>query len=92
VYVIVSKDAEPSESESAAEEGAEKAAEASLIVKRRFVKTGTERGDLVALTDGLKAGERIATSGLLKLRNDAAVIINNKVQPPAEAAPRPDNS
>lgn len=95
VYVIVSKESEPDASVEA-EEGAdavvEKDAEESLIVKRRFVKTGTERGDLVAVIEGLKAGERVATSGLLKLRNDAAVIINNKVQPSAEANPRPDNS
>lgn len=88
VYVIVSKEAEQGDADVAAEESAEE----SLIVKRRFVKTGTERGDLVAVIEGLKAGERIATSGLLKLRNDAAVIINNKVQPSAETDPRPDNS
>lgn len=92
VYVIVRKDAEQDDSDVAAEEGAEQPTEESLIVKRRFVKTGTERGDLVAVIEGLKAGERVATSGLLKLRNDAAVIINNKVQPPAETDPRPDNS
>lgn len=92
VYVIVRKDAEQDDSDVAAEEGAEQPTEESLIVKRRFVKTGTERGDLVAVIEGLKAGERVATSGLLKLRNDATVIINNKVQPPAETDPRPDNS
>jgi membrane fusion protein, multidrug efflux system len=63
-----------------------------LIVKRRFVRTGTERGDLVAVIDGLEAGEKVATSGLLKLRNDASVIINNEVEPSAEANPRPNNS
>jgi membrane fusion protein, multidrug efflux system len=63
-----------------------------LIVKRRFVRTGTERGDLVAVIDGLEAGEKVATSGLLKLRNDAGVIINNEVEPSAEANPRPNNS
>lgn len=62
-----------------------------LIVKQRFVKTGTTRGDLIAITEGLKAGERVATTGLLKLRNDAEVVINNKVQPSANAAPAPEN-
>ncbi|RYZ70160.1 MAG: efflux transporter periplasmic adaptor subunit, partial [Lysobacteraceae bacterium] len=41
--------------------------------------------------DGLKPGERIVTSGLLKLRNDAEVTINNKVQPSANASPTPEN-
>ena len=87
VYVITEKQSE-------AVEGEEDAApaEPTLIVKRRFVTTGSERGDLVAVTEGLQAGERVATSGLLKLRNDATVIINNKVEPSSEIDPRPDNS
>lgn len=63
-----------------------------LVVRQRFVKTGATRGDLVAVIEGLKPGERVVTSGLLKLRNDAEVTINNKVQPAAEAAPKPGNS
>lgn len=63
-----------------------------LVVRQRFVKTGTTRGDLISVTEGLKPGERVVTSGLLKLRNDAEVTINNKVQPAADAAPRPGNS
>ncbi len=62
-----------------------------LIVRQRFVKTGATRGDLIAVTDGLKAGEQVATSGLLKLRNDAEVTINNKVQPSADARPKTEN-
>jgi membrane fusion protein (multidrug efflux system) len=62
-----------------------------LVVKQRFIKTGATRGDLIAVTEGLKPGERIATSGLLKLRNDAEVTVNNKVQPTANAAPTPEN-
>ena len=63
-----------------------------LVVQQRFIKTGATRGDLVAVTEGLKPGERVVTSGLLKLRNDAVVTINNKVQPSADSAPKPDNS
>ena len=63
-----------------------------LVVQQRFVTTGATRGDLVAITEGLKPGERVVTSGLLKLRNDATVTINNTVQPTAESAPKPDNS
>ena len=57
-------------------------------MRQRFIKTGATRGDLIAVTDGLKPGEQIATSGLLKLRNDAEVTINNKVQPTAQARPK----
>jgi membrane fusion protein (multidrug efflux system) len=62
-----------------------------LIVRQRFVTTETARGDLIAVTDGLKPGEQVVTSGLLKLRNDAEVTINNKVQPSADARPQPQN-
>ena len=60
-------------------------------MQQRFVTTGATRGDLIAVTKGLKPGEQVVTSGLLKLRNDAEVTINNKVQPAAEARPKPEN-
>ncbi|MEN5187983.1 efflux RND transporter periplasmic adaptor subunit [Luteimonas sp. TWI596] len=63
----------------------------TLTVRQRFITTGPTRGDLIAVTDGLKPGERVATSGLLKLRNDAVVTINNRVQPSADDAPTPEN-
>ena len=65
---------------------------AKLTVKKRFVKLGPVRGDLIAITEGLKAGEKVATSGLLKLRNDAPVFEENDVQPDADPNPTPANS
>ena len=62
-----------------------------FVVTQRFVKTGATRGDLIAVTDGLKPGEQVVTSGLLKLRNDAEVTINNAVQPSADARPSVEN-
>jgi len=64
-----------------------------LLVQRRFIRTGERRGDLVAVVDGLEKGDRVATSGLLKLRNNARVKINDdeSVQPTADADPRPEN-
>jgi membrane fusion protein (multidrug efflux system) len=66
--------------------------EPTLMVKRRFIKTGRTRGNIVAVTEGLEPGERVATSGLLKLRNDATVTVNNEVTPPEDPNPTPDNS
>lgn len=60
-----------------------------LEVTQRFVKTGAVRGDFVAILEGLKAGETIATSGLLKLRNGQPVIVNNDVQSKPVAEPKP---
>lgn len=65
--------------------------QATHVVKQRFVTTGPARGDLVGITDGLKPGEVVVTSGLLRLRNDAGVTINNKVQPAAQDKPEPEN-
>lgn len=62
-----------------------------LVVTQRFVTTGATRGDLIAITDGLKPGDQVVTSGLLKLRNNAEVTINNEVQPSADARPDPEN-
>ena len=66
--------------------------EPKLVARKRLVNLGNERGDLVAITEGLKAGDTVATSGLLKLRNGAPVKKENDVQPPQDATPDPDNS
>lgn len=93
VYVIseAPKPKAGEESAQAAPGGAPQQQGPQLIVQQRFVKTGATRGDLVAVTRGLKPGERIATSGLLKLRNGASVVINNKVEPESAAKPEVEN-
>ncbi len=64
-----------------------------LSAHQRFVVTGKTRGDLIAIEKGLEPGEQVATSGLLKLRNGAAVVIssNGRAQPSAEQHPAPAN-
>ena len=61
-------------------------------VRQQFVKLGPARGDQVAVLGGLKPGDEVVTSGVFKLRNGAAVQINNAVQPANSSAPRPENS
>ena len=41
---------------------------------------------------GVKPGDEIVTSGVFKLRNGAAVVINNKVQPANTRAPKLEDS
>jgi membrane fusion protein (multidrug efflux system) len=60
--------------------------------RQQFVKLGGGRGDQVAVLSGIKAGEEIVTSGTFKLRNGAAVSVNNKVQPGNSPAPKPEDS
>jgi multidrug efflux system membrane fusion protein len=57
-----------------------------LTVKRTFVKTGARFDNKVAILSGLKAGDRIATSGQLKLNDGAAVMVseNGPLQTPAK--------
>ena len=61
-------------------------------VRQQFVKLGGARGDQVAVISGLKPGEEVVTSGVFKLRNGAAVQVNNKIQPANSPAPRPEDS
>ena len=52
-----------------------------------MVKLGGARGDQIAVLSGINAGEEIVTSGVFKLRNGAAVQVNNSVQPANSRAP-----
>jgi membrane fusion protein (multidrug efflux system) len=61
-------------------------------VRQQFVKLGSGRGDQIAVVSGLKAGDEVVTSGVFKLRNGAAVLINNKVRPGNNPSPKPENS
>lgn len=63
-----------------------------LGVRQQFVKLGSNRGDLIAITEGVKAGEVVVTSGVFKLRNGAPVQINNTIQPASSATPTPANT
>jgi len=61
-------------------------------VQQRFVKLGSGRGDQVAVTSGVMRGEEIVTSGVFKLRNGAAILVNNKIQPANSPTPEPEDS
>lgn len=61
-----------------------------LKAVRRFVRVGPNRGDRVAIVEGVKAGEVVVTSGQLKLQPDSAIEVDNseRLKAPAEL-PRP---
>ena len=61
-------------------------------VRQQFVKIEGARGDQVGVISGLKPDEEVVTSGVFKLRNGAAVQVNNKVQPGNSPAPKPEDS
>jgi len=61
----------------------------SQVLRQQFVRTGETRGDFVTVTNGLKAGEVIVSSGVFKLRNGMEVTINNQLAPKPEISPSP---
>lgn len=61
-------------------------------LRQQFVRLGTKRGDFVAVTDGLKAGEAVVSTGVFKLRNGQAVVVDNRIAPNFQQAPRPENN
>lgn len=63
-----------------------------LGVRQQFVKLGATRGDLVAITEGVKHGETVVSSGVFKLRNAVPVQVNNVAQPGSSASPKPANT
>jgi len=70
----------------------EKTGKESQTIRQQFVKIGEARGDLVAITDGLKANETIVSTGVFKLRNGATVIVNNDLAPKPQEKPNPVDS
>jgi membrane fusion protein (multidrug efflux system) len=73
----------------AIEERKDEGGKPTTIVRQKFVRTGERRGDLVAVVSGLEPGETVVSSGAFKLRNGAAVAVNNALAPDAQLAPKP---
>lgn len=84
VYVVEDRGVDPPEEDL----GPHAPPHTDLHVIRRFVQLGEARGDFIVVREGLEEGEEIASSGLLKLRNEQPVKINNDRQPDVELEPR----
>ena len=61
-------------------------------VRQQFVKPGAARGDQMAVLSGINPGDEVVTSGVFKLRNGAAVVVDNTVQPGNDPAPKPEDN
>nr|WP_240672538.1 efflux RND transporter periplasmic adaptor subunit [Corallococcus coralloides] len=72
-------------------EGKDAAGKTALLARQQFVRLGERRGDYVAVTSGLKPGQTVVSSGVFKLKNGMAVVVNNAMAPPIEIAPQPVN-
>lgn len=69
--------------------GKDASGQEALIAQQNFVKTGSTRGDQIAVLSGLKAGDLVITSGQLKLKNGSPVKVDNHVSPSDAPAPEP---
>jgi membrane fusion protein (multidrug efflux system) len=61
-------------------------------VKQQVVKIEGSRGDQVAITSGINAGDEVVSSGVFRLRNAAPVLVNNSVKPGNNPNAKPDES
>lgn len=63
-----------------------------LVARQKFIRTGRAKGDFISVEDGLKAGDRVVSSGLFKLRNGVSIQENNDAAPKPSLTPNPPNS
>jgi membrane fusion protein, multidrug efflux system len=64
----------------------------SQTLRQAFVRIGEARGDFVSVTQGLKAGDEVVSTGVFKLRNGMPVTINNDLAPKPQMNPTPADS
>lgn len=70
----------------------EKTGKETLAIRQQFIRTGETRGDFVAVTEGLKEGEQVVSTGVFKLRNGMSVAVDNTLAPDAKLNPKPPNT
>lgn len=63
-----------------------------LAVRQQLVRSGRTRGDFVSIQAGLKPGEKVASSGVFKLRNGMGITENNDLAPKSSEDPKPADS
>jgi len=62
-----------------------------LVLQQKTVQLGVTLGDFVEVT-GVKAGERVVSTGVFKLRPGMFVVIDETLAPKFSFTPTPDNS
>ncbi|HUE41832.1 MAG TPA: efflux RND transporter periplasmic adaptor subunit [Chthoniobacterales bacterium] len=64
----------------------------SQTLRQAFVRIGEARGDFISVTQGLKAGDEVVSTGVFKLRNGTPVTVNNDLAPKPQMNPTPEDS
>lgn len=94
VFIITEQPQTPGRNQTAGGDGKSSTANSKddskrLVVHQQFVTIGKTRGDQVQVLKGVKVGDRVVSSGQMKLRNGSHVRINNRLQPLNDAHPTP---
>ncbi|MBV1786663.1 efflux RND transporter periplasmic adaptor subunit [Marinobacterium sp. D7] len=63
-----------------------------LVLRQQSVTLGTHMGDFVEVLQGVKAGDRVVSTGVFKLRPGMAVVVDNSLAPEFKFEPTPNNS
>ena len=77
VYVIKERETESGQKEQVAEQA--------------FVRLEERRGDLVAVSSGLRAGDLVVSTGAFKLQSGMQVTLRNDLAPEVNVDPNPPN-
>jgi membrane fusion protein (multidrug efflux system) len=70
----------------------EQSGKGGQVLRQQFVRLGEKRGDFVAVLSGLQKGDTVASTGVFKLRNGQAVVVDNSQAPTFELNPKPENN
>ncbi len=62
------------------------------VVRQQFVRLGKKRGDFIAVSSGLNDGETIISTGVFKLRNGQAVVVDNTLAPEFKLKPKTNDN
>jgi membrane fusion protein (multidrug efflux system) len=63
-----------------------------LVAQQRLVRLGVRQGDFVVALEGVKAGEKLVSTGVFKLRPGMPVVTDNTLAPHFALAPKPRNN
>jgi membrane fusion protein (multidrug efflux system) len=62
------------------------------FLRQQFVRLGKKRGDFIVVESGLKEGETVVSTGVFKLRNGQAVVVDNTLAPEFKLVPKPEDA
>jgi membrane fusion protein (multidrug efflux system) len=66
-------------------------ADGGLVARAQLIRTGPARGDFITVEAGLKAGQKVVSAGVFRLRNGESVVEENVLAPKASQVPQPNN-